>query len=104
MFRKPDKAFLKTKAAHVRFAGTKCEVGGMTDHVATKHKVQAINDTEEFQMLLLRAMLSEEEVELMWQLYKKKKDLRLIADEMGISYSTAKQRHKRALKTLGSIL
>lgn len=76
----------------------------MTEHVATKHRLQEINDSEEFQMLLLRAMLSEEEVQLMWEIYKKKKDLRVIADEMGISYSTAKQRHKRALKTLGSIL
>ena len=52
----------------------------------------------------LRAMLSKDEAELMWRHYKEKQDLRLIADSMGISYTTAKQWHKRSLKILKGIL
>ncbi len=54
--------------------------------------------------MLLRAMLSKDEAELMWRHYKEKQDLRLIADSMGISYTTAKQWHKRSLKILKGIL
>ena len=50
--------------------------------------------------MLLRAMLSKDEAELMWRHYKEKQDLRLIADSMGISYTTAKQWHKRSLKMM----
>lgn len=77
----------------------------MTDHVATKHLLrERVTDSEEFQQMLLRAMLSKDEAELMWRHYKEKQDLRLIADSMGISYTTAKQWHKRSLKILKGIL
>lgn len=69
----------------------------------TKHKLKEIGLIEDFESILNRTVLTDDEREIIWKVYKEGKTLDLVADEIGISKSTAVRKHRKALHKIGKI-
>lgn len=69
----------------------------------TKHKLKEIGLIEDFESILNRTVLTDDEREIIWKVYKEGKTLDLVADEIGISKSTAARKHRKALHKIGKI-
>lgn len=76
----------------------------MTEHIQIRHKLQEISEVITFEELLDRCTLNDIDKELLRLHYLKDKDFRFIGDTLGFSEVTMKQRHRKALKKLSSLL
>lgn len=73
------------------------------ENVETRKKLKGISSVDEFRSILERTMLSEEEKQILILYYKEKKSLAYIADELGMSETTVKRKHRKMLMKLGSV-
>lgn len=76
----------------------------MTDHIKTKHKLQEVASVKLFEKILSEAILSDTEKDFLRMLYLEKKDLRCVADTLGMSEGAAKKRHSKILKIVASVI
>ncbi len=76
----------------------------MTDHIKTRHKIKAIDKISTFEALLNECVLSDTDKEILRLHYIQEKDFCYIADTLGFSEVTIKQRHRKALKKLSSLI
>lgn len=74
----------------------------MTEHLKIKHKLK--EDIKTFDDMMKCKYLSDDEKKLAMMIYIDKKDYRCIGDEIGLSESTVKKRHKDLIKKIGNIL
>lgn len=74
-----------------------------SEHVKTRRKVKSIADIKDFDDLLNRSTLSEEDKEIMRLHYIEEKDFRYIGDLLGFSEATIKYRHRKALRKIGKL-
>ena len=73
------------------------------ENADTRKKLKGISSVDEFRSILERTMLSDEEKQILILYYKEKKSLAYIADELGMSETTVKRKHRKMLMKLGSI-
>ena len=73
------------------------------ENAETRKKLKGISSIDEFRSILERTMLSNEEKQILILYYKEKKSLAYIADELGMSETTVKRKHRKMLMKLGSI-
>ena len=73
------------------------------ENAETRKKLKGISSVDEFRSILERTMLSDEEKQILILYYKEKKSLAYIADELGMSETTVKRKHRKMLMKLGSI-
>lgn len=74
------------------------------ENAETRKKLKGISSVDEFRSILERTMLSDEEKRILILLYyKEKKSLAYIADELGMSETTVKRKHRKMLMKLGSV-
>lgn len=73
------------------------------ENAKTKRKLKKIGSVFEFEELLEQSMLSEEEKSILRKIYKEQKSLPCVADELGMSESTAKRKHHKALLKIGKL-
>lgn len=73
------------------------------ENAETRKKLKGISSVDEFRSILERTMLSEEEKQILILYYKEKKSLAYIADELGMSETTVKRKHRKMLMKLGSV-
>lgn len=73
------------------------------ENAETRKKLKGISSVDEFRSILERTMLSDEEKQILILYYKEKKSLAYIADELGMSETTVKMKHRKMLMKLGSI-
>lgn len=73
------------------------------ENAETRKKLKGISYVDEFRSILERTMLSEEEKQILILYYKEKKSLAYIADELGMSETTVKRKHRKMLMKLGSV-
>lgn len=69
-----------------------------------KHKIQGIGDIRTFKQLLERLMVTDEDKQILTMIYVEHKTLAYIADIMGYSEATIKNRHKRCLRLIAKII
>lgn len=69
----------------------------------TKHRLKQICSVEDLKHLLDATVLTDEEREIIWKVYKEGKPLDIVADEIGISRATASRKHSRALHKIGKM-
>lgn len=65
------------------------------ENAETRKKLKGISSVEEFRSILERTMLSDEEKQILILYYKEKKSLAYIADELGMSETTVKRKHRK---------
>lgn len=68
-----------------------------------KCKLKQINNVNDFNELLDIAMISEEERKILWMIYKEKKSLSYIADNLGMSESSIKKKYSKLLMKIGKL-
>ena len=73
------------------------------ENAETRKKLKGISSVDEFLSILERTMLSDEEKQILILYYKEKKSLAYIADELGMSETTVKRKHRKMLMKLGSV-
>ena len=70
-----------------------------SDHIKVKHKILE-KDKFEFEMLIDRMMLSDEEQQMMHLYYMKHKTFNEIADQLGYSEIGIAKMHQRIIKKI----
>lgn len=70
----------------------------------TRNKLKEITVVKDFEDVLSRIMLSEEEKEIMRLHYKEKKSMMYIADMLGMSEITVKKKHSKILMKVGKVI
>lgn len=73
-------------------------------HIETKHKLKEIPLVDEFERILDACTLSEINKQILRMYYIQEKDFGYIADELGFSIDTVKQRHRKALKKISNVI
>lgn len=73
------------------------------ENAETRKKLKGISSVDEFRSILERTMLSDEEKQILILYYKEKKSSAYIADELGMSETTVKRKHRKMLMKLGSV-
>ena len=68
-----------------------------------KCKLKQIINVNDFNELLDIAMISDEERKILWMIYKEKKSLSYIADNLGMSESSIKKKHSKLLMKIGKL-
>lgn len=76
----------------------------MTDHIATKHKIQELSSYTDFYALINSCIMSDEDRDILRMIYVENKTLSYIGDILGYSESTIKSRHRKLLKRLTKML
>lgn len=76
----------------------------MREHIETRKKLKEICDQSEFNSLLDKTMLTDEERTVLQMYYIKGKNLCYIADILGYSEVTIKRRHREAIKKIGKMI
>lgn len=76
----------------------------MSKHIETRSRIKDIPDIGQFNNLLNRSTISNEDKTIMYLHYIEDKDFLFIADELGYSESWIKKKHRKILKKLGKIL
>lgn len=69
----------------------------------TKDKIKNISDIRDFESLLSRAMITDEQRKILRMIYVEGKPIDVIADEIGLSERTVSNRHSNALKKIGNM-
>ena len=79
--------------------------GGMNkENALTRKKLKQINSVEDFERLLNNLMASEEDKKIIEMHYKQGKPLGYIADVLGMSESSIKNKHRKLLIKIGNIM
>ena len=76
----------------------------MSRHIETRRKLQEVPLVSEFEAILNLCTLSDEDKNILRMHYIQKKDFRYIADSLGYSEKTIKQRHKDAQRKISYAL
>lgn len=76
----------------------------MSEHIETRRKLRDIPLVEDFEDILSRCMISDEDKEILRMHYIHGKDFRLIGDTLGYTERAIKARHKSALKKISHAL
>ena len=76
----------------------------MTRHVETRKKLQEIPLVADFEAVLNRCTLSEQEKEILRLHYIEKKDFRFLGDKYGYTERTMKDKHKKILQKISNAL
>lgn len=69
----------------------------------TKHRLKEICSVEDLKHLLDATVLTDEERDIIWKVYKEGKPLDIVADEIGVSKITVSRKHSRALHKIGKM-
>lgn len=69
----------------------------------TKHRLKEICSVDDLKELLNRTLLTDDEREIIWKVYKEGKTLDIVADEIGMSRTTTARKHRRALHKIGEM-
>lgn len=87
----------------VRFAVNTWDVVRMDKaNSETRNKLKGITSVKEFESILEQTMLSDEDKQILRMHYKEQKSLSYIADIIGMSETTIKKKHRKALMKLGT--
>ncbi len=70
----------------------------------TRKKLKQMESIRDFESVVSQTMLSEEEKRILWLHYKEQKPMTYIADELGMSESNVKKKHKKLLMKVGKIV
>lgn len=73
-------------------------------HIETKHRLKEIPLIEEFEGILNACTLSDTDKNILRMHYIQEKDFGYIADTLGFSIDTVKQRHRKALKKISNAI
>lgn len=73
------------------------------ENAETRKKLKDITSVRDFDELIERTMLNEEEREIVRLRYKEGKTLSYIADVMGLSESSIKKKHSKILRKIGKM-
>lgn len=73
------------------------------NNAKTRNKIKSISDIKDFESLLERAMISEEQKQIMRLIYKENKNISYVADIMNLSERTVSNRHSKALLKIGKL-
>ncbi len=76
----------------------------MSSHIENRHMINNLLKTEDIANAIEQINLSEADKEILRLKYIKKCDLRYICDTLGIAYSTAGERHIKALAKLCELI
>lgn len=76
----------------------------MTDHIEARRKLQQICGVQEFEQILQKCILTEDEKTILRLHYLDGKNLAYIGDVLGWSESTVKAKHRKILKKLNHFL
>lgn len=76
----------------------------MTDHIEARRKLQQICVVQEFEQILQKCILTEDEKTILRLHYLDGKNLAYIGDVLGWSESTVKAKHRKILKKLNHFL
>lgn len=69
-----------------------------------RKKLKQIESIRDFEGIVNQTMLSEEEKRILWLHYKEQKTMTYIADELGMSESNVKKKHRKLLMKVGKIV
>lgn len=69
----------------------------------TKRKLKEIYSVKDLIELLDATLLTADEREIVWKVYKEGKTLDFVADEMGMSKASVSRKHKSALHKIGKM-
>lgn len=69
-----------------------------------RKKLKQIESVRDFESIVNQTMLSEEEKRILWLHYKEQKTMTYIADELGMSESNVKKKHRKLLMKVGKIV
>lgn len=69
-----------------------------------RKKLKQIESIRDFESIVNQTMLSEEEKRILWLHYKEQKTMTYIADELGMSESNVKKKHRKLLMKVGKIV
>lgn len=75
-----------------------------SEHIKAKHRLREISDIAAFRSLMDRCTLCDDDKTILSLIYLRGKSMDFVADDLGISYSTAKRYHARALKKIKQFL
>ena len=79
--------------------------GGMNkENALTRKKLKQIDSVEDFDRMLNNLMASEEDKKIIEMHYKQGKSLGYIADVLGMSESSVKNKHRKLLIKIGNIM
>lgn len=73
------------------------------ENAKTRRRLKQIETIEQFENILNKIMLSNEERMILTLHYKEQKSLTYIADELGMSEATVKRKHKKLLMKIGRL-
>ena len=76
----------------------------LTEHISTKHKLQDVGSLSLFEQILAQTTLNDEEKHFLRMYYIEKRDLRFIADSIGMTEKTASRYHRKILRTIAKII
>ncbi len=69
-----------------------------------RKKLKQIESVRDFESIVNQTMLSEEEKRILWLHYKEQKTMTYIADELGMSESNVKKKHRKLLMKVGKVV
>lgn len=69
-----------------------------------RKKLKQIESIRDFEGIVNQTMPSEEEKRILWLHYKEQKTMTYIADELGMSESNVKKKHRKLLMKVGKIV
>lgn len=73
------------------------------ENAKTRNGLRSIGSVKDFETLLERTMLSEEEKEILRLHYRDQRTLSYIADSLGMSEASIKKKHKKILMKIGKL-
>lgn len=76
----------------------------MTEHIRTRRKLQEVPLLSDFESVLDRCTLSEQEKEIMRMHYIDKQEFSFIGDKLGFAERTIKAKHKKILRKISYAL
>lgn len=73
------------------------------ENARTRKGLKSIGSVQDFESLLERTMLSEEEKNILRMHYHEQRTLSYIADNLGMSEASVKKKHKKILMKIGKL-
>ena len=74
------------------------------ENAKVRKRLKEIESVKDFEDLLSRTMLSEEDKTILTLIYKEQKPLSYVADVLGLSEFTVKHKHHKLLMKIGRII
>lgn len=73
------------------------------ENARTRKGLKSIGSVQDFESLLEKTMLSEEEKDILRMHYHEQRTLSYIADSLGMSEASVKKKHKKILMKIGKL-